>query len=157
MVTLLSFASAADVTYSVVGPTVGTEKMGVVIDNKAYPLTASSSCPLFYTGSAPQATSGYQYAMLDSKNTVTEKEPFIRPMVSTKSLNDFYNRSSTITTLPKLTQVLPDLDILAINDTKPFNSGEIPTLCFTIDESKLKKVHDAEKSKSVSSNLTYIR
>ncbi|KAI8885532.1 hypothetical protein K501DRAFT_311329 [Backusella circina FSU 941] len=130
--------------------------MGVVIDNQAYPLNPSSNCPLFYTGSAPQATGGYQYAKLDSKNTITEKEPFIRPMVSTKSLNDFYNRSNTVTILPKLTQVLSDLDILAINDTKPFKSGDIPTLCFTIDEANLNKVHNAEKSKTVSSDLTYI-
>ncbi|KAF9282131.1 hypothetical protein BGZ68_006191 [Mortierella alpina] len=135
---LLALVSAvlADVTYTVIGfPDVATNSFAVEINKKRYPLqTSEATMPLWTAQIANvSASSGYRYVQLDRLNRVIAREKFLRHFAekdATATVNEFFNRPTTITTLPPMKQVYKDI---RPEPSKVFDSSQIATIHLTPD------------------------
>ncbi|KAG0206138.1 hypothetical protein BGX28_002358 [Mortierella sp. GBA30] len=135
---LVALASSvfADVTYNVIGfPDAETNTYAVEIDRELYPLqTSEDTFPLWSAKVADvSASSGYRYVQLNDKNDVITRETFERYFTNkdaTTTLNEFFNRQTTITTLPVIKQVYKDV---RPKPSKAFDSSQIGTIHLTAD------------------------
>ncbi|KAG0314631.1 hypothetical protein BGZ97_009087 [Linnemannia gamsii] len=126
----------ADVTYSVIGfPDDKSNTYAVEINKELYPLkTSEDTFPLWSANVAGvSATSGYRYVQLNKKHKVVAREKFLREFSNkdaTATLNEFFNRQNTITTLPSIKQVYEDV---RPEPSKAFDSTQIATIHLTTD------------------------
>ncbi|KAG0086698.1 hypothetical protein BGZ93_000675 [Podila epicladia] len=135
---LLALASSvfADVTYNLVAfPDALKNQYAVEIDKKLYPLqTSDDTFPLWSANVAgASASSSYRYVQLDNDNDVVVREKFLRYFSNndaTATPNEFFNRQTTITTLPVIKQVYKDI---RPKPSKAFDSSQIATIHLTAD------------------------
>ncbi|KAG0361148.1 hypothetical protein BGX24_005389 [Mortierella sp. AD032] len=135
---LLALASSAfsDVTYSVIGfPDATTNTYAVEIDKEMYTLqTSEATFPLWSANVAGvSALSGYRYVQLNNKDDVVVREKFLRHFTNndaTATLNEFFNRQNTITTLPSIKQVYEDT---RPKSSRAFDSSQIATIHLKVD------------------------
>ncbi|KAF9346455.1 hypothetical protein BGX26_002023 [Mortierella sp. AD094] len=135
---LLALASSAlaDVTYNVVGfPDAASGSFGVLINGKVTPLTTTpETFPLWSsTVVGAKASSGYRYVMLSDQGVVVKKESFLRSFTNKKAtatLNEFFLRQVTQTSLPKIPQVFEDV---RPKPSKAFDETQIATIHLTVD------------------------
>ncbi|KAI8337897.1 coth protein-domain-containing protein [Chlamydoabsidia padenii] len=126
-------------TYNVISIAGNNHTMGVIVNNKAYPLQASTSLPVLHSGSAPLGN--YSYAKLDQAQAVVEKEAFERQPVET-SLYEFYNRTWNtrhVVELPTLLDPLPGMD--RIDDSQLHPKDHIPTIYLSGDPAQIDLMH----------------
>ncbi|KAG0257504.1 hypothetical protein DFQ27_005080 [Actinomortierella ambigua] len=135
---LLALASSvfADVTYNVVAfPDAATNKYAVEVNEKLYPLRTSEAIfPLWSANVAGvTASANYRYVQLDGENNVVDREGFERQFAekdATATLNEFFNRQTTITTLPPMKQVYEDV---RPKPSKAWDSSQIATIHLTAE------------------------
>ncbi|KAG0361026.1 hypothetical protein BG005_009368 [Podila minutissima] len=135
---LLALASSvfADVTYNVVAfPDASTNRYAVEIDKKFHALrTSEATFPLWSANVAGVSTSSsYRYVQLNSDNIIISREKFQRQFSNkdaTATPNEFFNRQTTITTLPAIKQVYKDI---RPEPSKAFDSSQIATIHLTAD------------------------
>ncbi|KAF9900029.1 hypothetical protein EC991_008014 [Linnemannia zychae] len=142
----------ADVTYNVIGfPGAADNSFAVEINNKLYPLKTSKDAFPLWSGvaSGAPASSSYRYVELNSKGTAvkTEKSPrSLEKDSASATLNEFFDRKTTISKLPTIKQVYKD------NRPKPskaFDDSQIATIHLTADQAAFDKMlaHPLEKQK----------
>ncbi|KAF9309361.1 hypothetical protein BG003_009851 [Podila horticola] len=135
---LLALVSSvfADVTYNVVAfPDAPTNRYAVEINKKLYPLlTSEATFPLWSANVADvSASSGYRYVQLDGDNDVITREKFLRHFTNKDAAatpNEFFNRQTTITTLPAIKQIYEDI---RPESSKAFDSSQIATIHLTAE------------------------
>lgn len=155
---LITATSAANVTYNVISLTNSTQSMGVVVDDKIYPLSIKENTYLLHTGEAPIASQGYSYAVLE-KGDIVNPENFTRAPVESDTVNEYFNRTWNKWELDKLPVILPSLPIINRIESDLHIDGQIPTIHFVGNQSALDYMHDnqANEDIEVSVNMTYIR
>ncbi|KAF9953104.1 hypothetical protein BGZ70_000359 [Mortierella alpina] len=158
--TLLSTV-LADVTYTVVGfPDVATNSFAVEINKKRYPLqTSEAMLPLWSAQIANvSASSGYRYVQLDRLNRVIAREKFLRHFAdkdATATVNEFFNRPTTITTLPPIKQVYEDI---RPEPSKAFDISQIATIHLTADPAAFANMmsHPMDRKLNVKAGFKFI-
>ncbi|KAI9262214.1 coth protein-domain-containing protein [Phascolomyces articulosus] len=148
--------AVADTTYNVVCATGAEDKsVAVVINNKAYPLKASPSSSILFTGTAPSAQN-YQYAVTDSQGSIIEKEAFSRTLQeNTATPNEFYNRTWTTKSVRQLPAMHPPHSTFS-SELHP--TDEIPTFHFQADQAQIDNMHtNVNDDLTVIGKMTYIR
>ncbi|KAF9309055.1 hypothetical protein BG003_010274 [Podila horticola] len=126
----------ADVTFNVIGfPDDKTNTYAVEVNEKLYPLkTSKDTFPLWSANVADaSASAGYRYVQLNKKKGVVSREEFQRNFIdqdATATLNEFYNRQTTFTTLPEINQVYEDV---RPEPSVAFDSSQIGTIHLTTD------------------------
>ncbi|KAG0337446.1 hypothetical protein BG000_005417 [Podila horticola] len=127
----------ADVTYNVIGfPDAETNTYAVEINGELYPLQTSKDLfPLWSTKvDGVSAPSSYRYVQLNHKNKVVAREKFRRSLTDKNTTpNEFFNRETTLTTLPEIKQVYKDV---RPKDIGAFDSSQIATIHLTVDPAK---------------------
>ncbi|KAF9568134.1 hypothetical protein EC968_002992 [Mortierella alpina] len=135
LLALLSTA-LADIIYTVIGfPDAATNSFAVEINKKRYPLQTSEDTMPLWSAQVPNvsASSGYRYVQLDRLNRVIAREKFLRHFTdkdATATLNECFNRPTTITTLPPIKQVYEDI---RPKPSKAFDNSQIATIHLTPD------------------------
>ncbi|KAG0011351.1 hypothetical protein BGZ81_002232 [Podila clonocystis] len=135
---LLALASSvfADVTFNVIGfPNDKTNTYAVEINKKLHPLkTSKDTFPLWSANVADASASGsYRYVQLNKKKGVVLREEFQREFAdkdATATLNEFFNRQTTITTLPAIKQIYKDT---RPEPSKAFDGSQIATIHLTVE------------------------
>ncbi|KAI9487395.1 MAG: coth protein-domain-containing protein [Benjaminiella poitrasii] len=162
-VTLTSIVSAAVVptntTYKVLSLVPNNETLGVVVDGTVYPLTSvSEESTLLHMGSAPIASRGYNYAILDKQNSnIIEKENFTRSPVNNGTLNEFYGRSWNTKTLTQLPTIMDPLPIINRIQSDLHIDGQIPAIHITGNQTAVDFIHaNSEQDIDITMNMTYI-
>ncbi|KAG0289152.1 hypothetical protein BGZ96_007220 [Linnemannia gamsii] len=161
---LLALASSifADVTYTVIGfPDAATNTYAVEINKKLYPLQISEATfPLWSANIAGvSASSGYRYVQLNNKNGVVAREKFLRYFTNkdaTATLNEFFNRQTTITTLPSIKQVYKDI---RPKSSRVFDSTQIATIHLTADSATFSNMINNpldDERKAIKAGFTFI-
>ncbi|KAI9239569.1 MAG: coth protein-domain-containing protein [Podila humilis] len=127
----------ADVTYNVIGfPDAETNTYAVEINGELYPLQTSKELfPLWSTRVDGVSTpSSYRYVQLNHKNKAVAREEFLRNLADKNTTpNEFFNRETTLTTLPAIKQVYKDVRPM---DTGVFDVSQIATIHLTVDPAK---------------------
>ncbi|KFH66402.1 hypothetical protein MVEG_06927 [Podila verticillata NRRL 6337] len=127
----------ADVTFNVIGfPDAETNTYAVEINGGLYPLQTSKDLfPLWSTSvDGVSAPSSYRYVQLDHKNEEVAREEFLRKLTDkSTTLNEFFNRETTLTTLPAIKQVYKNVHP---KDDGVFDSSQIATIHLTVDPAK---------------------
>ncbi|KAI9281638.1 coth protein-domain-containing protein [Sporodiniella umbellata] len=130
--------------------------MCVIVDNTSYPLNSNSSFPILYTGKAPLALLGYQYARVTLENS-TQPEPFIRHSVNMKTPNEFFNRTWNSRDNAQFPQVYPPLKSIHRIQSNLHKHNEIPTVHITGDQTMIDAMHhNVSADIKFKSNLTYL-
>ncbi|KAF9577441.1 hypothetical protein BGW38_007347, partial [Lunasporangiospora selenospora] len=124
--TVIGFPSAADNTFS------------VEINKKLYPLTTSKNTFPLWSASVPvSGTSGpvnYRYVQVN-KGVAGTGEKFQRRLTSAKAtLNEFYDRQTTVSNLPSLKQIYKDIRPKA---SKAIDDSQVATIHITVDQAAL--------------------
>ncbi|KAG0082835.1 hypothetical protein BGZ93_010426 [Podila epicladia] len=136
----------ADVTYNVIGfPDAETNTYAVEIDGELYPLQTSKELfPLWSTKvDGISAPSSYRYVQLNHKNKVVAREEFLRNLIDNNATpNEFFNRETTLTTLPAIKQVYKDV---RPKDTGVFDGSQIATIHLTVDPAKFEDMMNNPK------------
>lgn len=136
----LSSAALAQITFNVVGyPSAASGSFGVSIGGQITKLTATEDTFPVFTGIVPSATSSveYSYVELDAAGAPLKTEAFVRKLhnaTSTHSYNEFFERPTTVWTLPPLPYTY-----LATwpSYTKVFDDNEIATIHVTADAAQI--------------------
>ncbi|KAF9330227.1 hypothetical protein BG006_006817 [Podila minutissima] len=127
----------AEVTYNVIGfPDAETNTFAVEINGELYRLQTSEDLfPLWSTKvDGVSAPSSYRYVQLDHKNKAVAREKFLRHLIDKNTTpNEFFNRETTLITLPAIKQVYKDV---RPKDTGVFDSSQIATIHLTVDPAK---------------------
>ncbi|KAG2205639.1 hypothetical protein INT47_007995 [Mucor saturninus] len=78
LITVVAAGPTNHITFNVISRVSNNETIGVIIDEKVYPLTkVNEASTLFHYGDAPSTSSGYKYAILQKDtNQVIESENF---------------------------------------------------------------------------------
>ncbi|KAG0327829.1 hypothetical protein BGZ99_006783 [Dissophora globulifera] len=124
------------ITYSVVGfPDADDGSFGVLINGKITPLaTSPSTFPLWSANvKGASASSGYQYVKLSGAGAVVQRESFTRSFQNKKAkstVNELFLHQQTQTSLPKITQVFPDV---RPKTSAAFDDSQIATIHVTAD------------------------
>ncbi|KAG0365652.1 hypothetical protein BGX24_004014 [Mortierella sp. AD032] len=125
----------ADVTYNLVGfPDKTGNSFAVEIDDKRYPLRKSKTTVPLWSGVATGAStsSSYRYVELDNQGSVVKSEKFLRSLENagaSATLNEFFDRKTTITKLPTIKQVYKDI---RTKPSKAFDDSQIATIDLTV-------------------------
>ncbi|KAF9322334.1 hypothetical protein BG003_000004 [Podila horticola] len=135
---LLVLASSvfADVTYNVIAfPDASANQYAVEINKQLHPLlTSEATFPLWSANVADaSASSSYRYVQLDSDSNVIAREKFLRHFTdkdATATPNEFFNRQTSITTLPAIEQVYEDI---RPEPSKAFDNSQIGTIHLTVE------------------------
>ncbi|KAG0241175.1 hypothetical protein BGW41_006168 [Actinomortierella wolfii] len=160
----LALASSvfADVTFNLVGfPDSATNTFAVEVDNKIHPLkTSVETFPLWSVNVAGvSASNGYRYVQLDKKKKVVTREKFERRLSdenAVATLNEFFNREKTITSLPPIKQVYENV---SPPPSKAFDSSQIATIHLTTDPDKFADMMSHpldEKRKAIKAGFRFI-
>lgn len=149
------------IEYNVISLVHCDQRLGVVVDNQLYTLSARDESPLLHTGTAPMANTGYRYVVLDNDNDIiTQQENFTRTPVTDKksTLYEHYNRTWNTMELDSLPDILDTLPIIhRIKEDAHFD-GQIPTIHLMGNQSVIDYIHMNPKERvKVEMNLTYIR
>ncbi|KAF9374330.1 hypothetical protein CPC16_001369, partial [Podila verticillata] len=122
------------VTYNVIGfPDAETNTYAVEVNGELYPLQTSKDLfPLWSTRvDGVSAPSSYRYVQLNHKNKEVAREEFLRSLTDKNTtLNEFFNRETTLTTLPAIKQVYKNVHP---KDDGVFDSSQIATIHLTVD------------------------
>lgn len=94
--------AVADVQYSVVAFPASGQSVSVSVGGQQYPLANSAQYPNIYTGSAPSGST-YQY-VLTGNNGAPESTTRNLASGTTKTGNEFFNRTQTVYPVPGLPQ-----------------------------------------------------
>ncbi|KAG0295162.1 hypothetical protein BGZ96_012450 [Linnemannia gamsii] len=130
----------ADVTFNVIGfPGAKDNSFAVEIDKKLYPLrTSKTAFPLWSAVVADaSASSSYRYVELNNKGAVAKSENFLRSLGkegASATLNEFFDRETTISRLPTVRQVYKDV---RPKPSKAVDDSQIATINLTGDEAAL--------------------
>ncbi|KAG0044145.1 hypothetical protein BGZ83_010629 [Gryganskiella cystojenkinii] len=156
---LLVSSVLADVTYNVIGfPDAKTNTFAVEIDGELYPLQTSKDLfPLWSaTVDSVSAPSSYRYVQLNHKNKEVAREEFLRDLTDKNiTPNEFFNRETTLTTLPALKQVYKDV---RPKDAGAFDSSQIATIHLTVDPAEFDDMmnHPKDNLKKVKAGFKFI-
>ncbi|KAI8372910.1 coth protein-domain-containing protein [Radiomyces spectabilis] len=151
-----ALAYAGNVTYNVISLD-PSGHVAVIVDDTIYKLQPSAVTPVLYTGTAPVAQNGYQYARLDGDDII-DQESFIRQVANGDTTNEFYNRTFNVQELPQLPKILDDVPIIDRMKSRLHIDGVIATFHFSADQSEIERMHnDTLKNVKVITDLTYIR
>ncbi|KAF7726934.1 hypothetical protein EC973_008229 [Apophysomyces ossiformis] len=125
---------AADIEYAVVAFPAANQGVGVSVAGKLYPLKKNDQIPNLFSGTAPE-TDTYQYALTEGQKQIAEIYQRKLLKGTTKTGNEFFNRSRTIYDVPELPQayhpVYPPL-FSGMN-----RSNEIATIILNANQSAL--------------------
>ncbi|KAI9487273.1 MAG: coth protein-domain-containing protein [Benjaminiella poitrasii] len=146
-------------TYKVLSLVPNNETLGVVVDGTVYPLTSvSEETTLLHMGSAPVASTGYNYAILDKQNNnIIEKENFTRSPVNNGTLNEFYGRSWNSKTLTQLPTIMDPLPIINRIQSDLHIDGQIPAIHITGNQTAVDYIHaNSEEDIDITMNMAYI-
>ncbi|KAG0360652.1 hypothetical protein BG005_010235 [Podila minutissima] len=161
---LLALTSSvfADVTFNVIGfPDDKTNMYAVEINKKLHPLkTSKDTFPLWSANVADaSASDSYRYVQLNKKKKVVSREEFQRQFDdegATATLNEFFNRQTTITALPEIKQVYEDIRPTA---SEAFDSSQIATINLTTDKKAFDEMLDnplAEDREPIDAGFRFI-
>ncbi|KAG0091953.1 hypothetical protein BGZ92_011216 [Podila epicladia] len=161
---LLALTSSvfADVTFNVIGfPDDKANTFAVEINKKLYPLkTSKDTFPLWSANVADaSASDSYRYVQLNKKKGVVSREEFQRQLddeAATATLNEFFNRQTTVTALPEIKQIYDDI---RPTPSEAFDSSQIATIHLTTDKDKFADMLDnplAEDRESVGAGFRFI-
>ena len=129
--------------------------MVVVVDDQQYPLTQSSESRIVYTGTAPVAESGYQYAKA-SGSSILEREPFTRDPAESDTIYEFYNRTQNTWDIPSVPSLYDPLFNRV--DTDLHLEGQVGTIHIYGNASGMDHMHtDILDDITIVTNMTYIR
>ncbi|KAI9284441.1 coth protein-domain-containing protein [Umbelopsis sp. AD052] len=148
--------AAADVQYSVVAFPAGGQSVSVSVGGQQYPLANSAQYPNIFSGSAPSGNT-YQY-VLTGTNGAPESTTRNLASGTTKTGNEFFNRTQTVYSVPGLPQAFnPIYNRLETN----FNqSTEISTIIMWANQSSLDAMLAAPTTTTIKDvetyNMTYI-
>ncbi|KAI8881341.1 hypothetical protein K501DRAFT_189208 [Backusella circina FSU 941] len=128
----------------------------VVIDGKqSYSLEADENSILF-RGEAPEADSGYSYAIYNDKEP-SVLESFSRKPVTEKTVNEFFNRSKNQHELASLPQIYQPLPIMNRIKSDLHSEGQIPTIHLWGDQDEIDRLHDNQlEDIKIKLNMNYI-
>ncbi|KAI9487136.1 MAG: coth protein-domain-containing protein [Benjaminiella poitrasii] len=146
-------------TYKVLSLVPNNETLGVVVDGTVYPLTSvSEETTLLHMGSAPVASTGYNYAILDKQNNnIIEKENFTRSPVNNGTLNEFYGRSWNSKTLTQLPTIMDPLPIINRIQSDLHIDGQIPAIHITGNQTAIDYIQtNFAQNIKINMNMTYI-
>ncbi|KAG0040064.1 hypothetical protein BGZ82_005535 [Podila clonocystis] len=130
----------ADVTYNVIGfPGATDNSFSVEINKKLYPLRTSKTAFPLWSGvvTGASASSSYRYVELNNKGVVVTSETIQRSLENagaSATLNEFFDRKTTITRLPTIKQVYKDIRPKL---SKAFDDSQIATIHLTVDQAAL--------------------
>jgi len=128
------FSLYSQVTYNVIGfPDNEANTYAVEINGELYPLqTSEDSFPLWSTEvDGVSAPSSYRYVQLNHKNKVVAREEFLRNLTDKNATsNEFFQRETTLTTLPAIKQVYK---YVLPKDLGVFDSSQVATIHLTVD------------------------
>ncbi|KAG0250973.1 hypothetical protein BGZ95_007030, partial [Linnemannia exigua] len=123
----------------------------VEINEKLYPLRTSKTAFPLWSGVVTDAStsSSYRYVELDNEGAVVTSETFLRSLENAEAsatLNEFFDRKTTITRLPTIKQVYKDI---RPKSSPAFDDSQISTVHLTVDEADLDDMlgHPLEKRK----------
>ncbi|KAI9238580.1 MAG: coth protein-domain-containing protein [Podila humilis] len=117
-------------------PDAETNTYAVEVNGELYPLQTSKDLfPLWSTRvDGVSAPSSYRYVQLNHKNKEVAREEFLRSLTDKNTtLNEFFNRETTLTTLPAIKQVYKNVHP---KDDGVFDSSQIATIHLTVDPLK---------------------
>ncbi|KAF9375936.1 hypothetical protein CPB97_011145 [Podila verticillata] len=159
---LLVLASSvlADVTFNVIGFLDDeTNTYAVEINKKLYPLrTSKASFPLWSAEVADvSAPSSYRYVQLNHKKEAVAREKFLRHLTNEDTTPyEFFNRQTTITTLPSIEQVYEDV---RPEYSGALDSSQIATIQLTADPDEFADMMDHpmdEEEKTIKAGFKFI-
>lgn len=130
--------------------------VAVVVDNVVFPLKPEHG--ILYSGEAPPAKTGYNYAFVDGAD-IKISESFQRSPLSLESstLNEFFNRSSNVYNIKPLPQVFPPLEIIHRIKSDLHIQSQIPTIHIYGEQSTIDTLHGSQlEDLDVKLNLAYI-
>jgi hypothetical protein len=150
-------AQQQNITYSIIAsPASADMSVAVIVDNVAYPLSATGTNSLLYQGEAPSASNEYHYAILDSMKQVNTSESFTRSPIQSNTLNEFFNRSLNTHELVTLPQVYDPLPSIHRITSDLHIQGQIPTMHIWGNETAVTELHGKQlEDLDVELNLTY--
>lgn len=139
----------------IAAPFSADQSLAVVIDNTTWPLYETYG--IIYQGSAPIATTGYYYAILENDKQPNVTEAFHRAPSQNDTVNEFFNRTSEYHEVLSLPQMLPPLPSINRIDTNLHINGQIPTIHIWGNASAVKYLHEKPlEDIDVRLNFTYI-
>ncbi|KAG0361503.1 hypothetical protein BGX24_005326 [Mortierella sp. AD032] len=111
----------------------------VEINHKRYPLRTSTTAFPLWSGVVTGASTSlsYHYLELNNKGAVVKREEFLRSLENagaSTTLNEFFDRKTTITRLPTIKQVYKDI---RPKPSKAFDDDQIATIHLTVDQTAL--------------------
>ncbi|KAF9997388.1 hypothetical protein BGZ65_007032, partial [Modicella reniformis] len=130
----------AAVTYNVIGfPGATDNSFAVEIDKKLYPLRTSKTAHPLWSGvvTGASASSSYRYVELNKNGDVVKSEKSLRSLENASAsatLNEFFDRKTTINKLPTIKQVYKDI---RPSPSKAFDNSQIATIHLTVDQAAL--------------------
>lgn len=134
------FSTSIIVIYNVIGfPGATDNSFAVEINKKLYPLRTSKTAFPLWSGviAGAPVSSSYRYVELNSKSTVVRSEKFQRSLENagaSATLNEFFDRKTTITRLPTIKQVYNDI---RPKPSKAFDDSQVATIHLTVDQASL--------------------
>ncbi|KAG0022668.1 hypothetical protein BGZ81_008442, partial [Podila clonocystis] len=105
------------------------------------------------------ASDSYRYVQLNKKKVVVSREEFQREFAdkdATATLNEFFNRQTTVTTLPEIKQIYEDI---RPEPSEAFDSSQIATIHLTTDKDKFADMLDnalAEDREAIKAGFKFI-
>ncbi|GAA5806662.1 hypothetical protein MFLAVUS_000010 [Mucor flavus] len=158
----VAVSQANNITYNVVSLVPHNQTMGVLIDDRIYPLTETNKdSTLLHYGKAPKSNSGhYKYVILLKDNhQMVQCENFTRVVTRQvkSTLNECFGRPWNKFNLPLLPTILPPLPVINRVQTKLHVDGEIPVIHLFGNQSEIDLVHKNQTSDiKIELNMTYI-
>lgn len=162
LITVVAAGPGKNITFNVISLVPNNQTLGVIIDEKVYPLTEiSEASALLHYGEAPAPTSGYKYAILQKDNNqVITSENFTRENIPDKStLNEYYGRSwNSYSNLTKLPSILSPLPIINRIQSDLHIDNEIPTIHFYGNQAQIDNMHNNQLEEiDVAISMAYVR
>ncbi|KAI7879856.1 coth protein-domain-containing protein [Mucor mucedo] len=161
LITVVAAGPTKNITFNVISLVPNNQALGVIIDEKVYPLTkVNEASTLLHYGDAPSPSSGYKYAILQKDtNQVIESENFTRENSPSEStLNEYYGRSwNSYNNLTKLPLIMEPLPIINRIESDLHIDNEIPTVHFYGDQAQIDNLHNNQMEDiDVNLNMAYI-
>ncbi|KAI7879854.1 coth protein-domain-containing protein [Mucor mucedo] len=162
LITVVAAGPTKNITFNVISLVPNNQTLGVIINEKVYPLTkVNEASNLLHYGEAPSPSSGYKYAILQKDtNQVIENEDFTRKNSPSKStLNEFYGRPwNTFTNLTKLPSIFEPISINNRIESNLHIDNEIPTVHFYGDQAQIDNLHSNQMEDiDISLSMAYLR
>ena len=140
---LTAASQRQEIEYRVISAVQDNVKLVVVIDDKVFQLSHSSTSSLIHTGIAPPASVAYFYAKTKD-GIIVEREYMDRPANingSGATTYQFYNRSQDRWDIASLPKVLDPISVINRIDTDLHIYGEIATIHIIGNQTEINQLH----------------